>query len=504
MRSAAVLAIIVALAACVPLCTADADASATETLSDGTSYTYTTYGSSHAEYRATIDSVSSDSTGVYISTTLEGYDVTAITAAELPNAVFVVIPECVATIAAGAFSSCASLADVYFLGDMPSIGSGAFPSSATYHRVSGTSGWSSSVQTISEATVENTDGSSVRYLLIEGEAMAFAVTPSSDGRVTIASEAGGLRVTSVGPYCMAGRDSSDGSYVVSRTDIVSVTVSEGVKVLRERSFYYCGGLTSVDLPDSLEVIMDEAFRAAANLVSVDIPDSVTYMGFESFRHCESLQSVDIPDSVAFIGEGTFKVCRSLETAAVGSGLDDIADYAFSYCSSLTSISFRGSLESVGIAAFEFCSSLVSVNLPDSVETIGYQAFLECTKLTSVGMGSSLVTLGAQAFHSCSALSGMTLPATLESVGDRAFAYCSSLTDIRFEGDMPEFGSNVFLNLDVTVHVTSAHSASWSSYTGNLVVDSDGIPMWAIVVAVLAVIAIAAVCFVIVRSRSEKL
>ena len=511
-RSAAlaIAALLIVMVAAAPLSEADAGSS-TETLYDGTEYGYTTYGSDYSTYRSTIDSVSSDAEGVWISTTLEGYNVTIIGegAADMPNAAWVVVPERVLTIESGAFSACGSLTDVYFLGDMPEIADGAFPDGASFHVVSGTSGWDSyegAVDCIEEATQEASDGSSVRYLIIEGEAAAFEAEPSEDGSVTVESEASGYPVTSVAAYCMAGGDNEDGTNVEPRTDVVSVAIGDGVELIRERAFYYSTGLESVDIPDSVAAIMDEAFRAAGSLVSADIPGSVEYLGFECFRHCTSLPSISVPDSVTFMGEGAFKVCSSAESLVVGSGLEEISAWAFCYCYDLTSVEFRGSPTVLGAEAFYNCTSLPSVELPDSVVSIGASSFYYCLSLESVGLGSSLESVGASAFQECSSLSSVTFPETLDSIGRKAFAYCTSLTEAVFLGPMPDMDSTAFLSTGVTIHVAAAYADSWASYDGEFVVDGEedgGDWLLAAVAALVVAVAALAVCAAVVRRRSHR-
>ena len=512
MRRAAAFVIVALLivVAAAPLSEADAGSS-TETLYDGTEYGYTTYGSDYSTYRSTIDSVSSDAEGVWISTTLEGYNVTIIGegAADMPNAAWIVMPERVLTIESGAFSACGSLTDVYFLGDMPDIADGAFPDGVSFHVVSGASGWDSyegDLGYIEEATQEASDGSSVRYLVIEGEAAAFEAEPSEDGSVTVESEASGYPVTSVAAYCMAGGDNEDGTNVEPRTDVVSVTVGDGVELIRERAFYYSTGLESVYLPDSVAAIMDEAFRAAGSLVSADIPGSVEYLGFECFRHCTSLPSISIPDSVTFMGEGAFKVCSSAETLVVGSGLEEISAWAFCYCYDLVSVEFRGSPTVLGAEAFYNCTSLPSIGLPDSVASIGASAFYYCLSLGSVDFGSSLESIGASAFQECSSLASVTFPEALDSLGRKAFAYCTSLTEAVFLGPMPDIDSTAFLSTGVTIHVASAYADSWASYDGEYVVDGEedgGLSLVAIVAILAVVVAALVVIAVVVRRRSRR-
>lgn len=498
MDARVLVVLIVAAVAVLPLFAAEADGATRFESPDGVSYRYDTDGSTHSTYRAWIDSAESDSTVVRIASSLEGYEVREIRggALHLSSARIVVIPEFVETIGRDAFASCPMLEEILFMCDRPQI-EGGLPD-AVIRCLGGTEGWDDSVQPIEEYEEVSHDGSTVRYAAVGGSLMVIGGTPSEDGSVAIEPSVAGMEVTSVGPYAFAGRDSESRSEVVPRTDVRKVSVPEGVEVLCERSFYYCTGLESVDLPSSLKTIMDESFRACASLSDAEIPSDVGYLGFEAFRHCVSLPSIDVPDSVSFIGEGAFKVCSSAETIRIGGGAERIGDWAFSYCGAAVSVEVGDGAERIGSSAFYSCSSLGSVAIPDSVESIGNDAFYSCSSMKGLRLGSGLEEIGAGAFRGCSSLSDVAVPSSVESVGDRAFANCSSLRDVRFEGDMPLFGSAVFLNDDVTVHCRASHSESWAEYEG-VVIDEDpseGYPVAAIaaVIAVIAALAVLAVRF----------
>lgn len=489
------------VAAVLPLSCSDAEGATEFESPDGVSYVYGTGGSTHSTYEAWITTAESDGEVVRIASSLEGYEVRTILggALHLPSARTLVIPEFVESIGEGAFSSCPMLEEILFMGDRPEI-AGDLPD-VTVRCLDGTEGWDDSVLPIEEYR-DGTDGSVVRYASIGGSLTVVGGTPSDDGRVTISPEVEGIPVTSVGPYAFAGRDAEDRSEVVPRTDVRSVVVPEGVDTLRERSFYYCTGLISIDLPSSLVTVMDESFRACSSLTDAEIPSRVEYLGFESFRHCTSLPAIDVPDSVVFMGEGAFKVCSSATRISIGGGLKAIGDWAFSYCGSATALDLGGGAERIGNSAFYDCSSLVSASLPDSLESIGRDAFYQCSSMKSLELGSSLETIESGAFRGCSSLTEVSVPSSVISIGDRAFAYCSSLNDARFMGDMPLFGSAVFLNDDVTVHCTESHADSWAGYEG-VVVDEDpsdeGFPVW----IALAAIAIVVVAVVILRLKHRS-
>lgn len=454
-------------------------------LSDGSQYKYRTFGSDFATYRSTIDSVVSDEAVLYIPTVLEGYNVTELNSVSADRAAVIVVPERVLTIGEGSFDGCPVLRDLYFMGPMPDIQC-RIPDGVLVHHLPDATGWSSG-ETIEVISKGSGDGSVVEYIVIEGEAMAMGGTPSSDGSLTILSRIGDVPVTSIGAYAFSGRENISNTGMGPRTDITDVSVPEGVETIRERAFFYNGGLTSISMPSTLEVIMDEAFRAASGLRDTVIPEGVTYLGFESFRQCDSFETIVIPDSVTFAGEGTFKVCPSVTSITIGSGLRDVADWMFCYNTKAESVEFRGSPSSIGDSAFYVCESLLSISIPDSVGTIGSSAFFGCFSLASAEMPSSLTSIGANAFKECGSLKEVELAEGLSTVGDKAFAYCSGMEDIRFLGPMPVFGNAVFLNCGATMHCTSEHSGSWEGYPGDVVVDGDGGDTGGIVAYVVAIL-----------------
>ena len=487
------LLLIVLLAIAIPLCSDSSDGATSFESPDGTTYQYETSGSQHSEYQSEITGASSDSEHVIIASALEGYEVRTISegAFDFPNARLIVVPDCIQSIGRGAFDRCPMLEEVLFLGEAPKI-PGGLPAGVD-------------VKTRSDAVFSeaSSDGSVIEYIEVSGKAMAIGGMPSEFGSLTIPSSVRGLEVSSIGSNAFAGKDSADGTAVVPRTDIETVTISEGIETIRERAFYYCAGITTVQMPSTLRTIMDEAFRASYSLKDAEIPDGVEYLGFEAFRHCTSLRIIAIPDSVRFIGEGAFKVCSAAESISIGAGLERIGDWAFSYCQSAETLTMRGETVRIGVSAFYSCTSLKEASLPETVREIGDDAFYECYDLERISLGSHLTAVGAGAFRGCSSLKAISFPDTLESMGDKALAYCSGLTDVYFAGDMPGFGSAVFLNVDAAIHCTEAHADSWKGFDG-IVVDkpADGGMSVTVIAAVAIAIIVAAVAVIAMRKRSE--
>lgn len=396
------------------------------------------------------------------------------------------IPATVTSIGSNLFEGCSELYAVYFLGDRPTMYADSIPPGATIYFMPGTSGWVSG--TAIETIDDSRGGSTVTYAIIEGHAMAVSCTQSVEGRVTVISSIGGCPVDSIGPSAFAG------AHDIGRTDILSVTIEDGISTIRERAFYYCYGLESIIVPTSVTSIMDEAFRADTSLGGISIPDATEYIGFEAFRDCSSLAFISVPDSVTFMGEGAFYLCKSATDAIVGKGLAVIPARAFGYSYALESIRINGAVTAIGDSAFYMCGSLRFIVLPDSVLSLGANSFYECSSLATMSLGTALVSIGEGCFQNCSMIEAVTLPASLESVGSKAFAYCSALSDVYFKGRMPTFGASVFLNDVAKIHCTESNKDSWSGYDG-IVVDKDGkdAPLMAFVIVMLLASAVAIIC-----------
>ncbi len=74
------------------------------------------------------------------------------------------------------------------------------------------------------------------------------------------------------------------------TEIVSLTLPEGVEVIGTGAAFYCPELTAVTLPTSLISIGRLSFSNCKNLTSVNIPENVTFIGHSAFVNCNKLDA----------------------------------------------------------------------------------------------------------------------------------------------------------------------------------------------------------------------
>ena len=174
-------------------------------------------------------------------------------------------------------------------------------------------------------------------------------------------------------------------------------------------------ILSVSLPEGLTSIGSSAFERCSALTSINFSNSVTSIGRAAFYGCSSLNTIILPNSVASIEMEAFRECSSLTSIILPNSVKSIGSWAFLGCSSLTSIILPNSVTSIGEYMFYGCSSLTSVTIPNSVTSIGEYAFADCTFLTSIILPNSVTSIGGSAFSSCAqVIVECTTPPTIES------------------------------------------------------------------------------------------
>ncbi len=102
-------------------------------------------------------------------------------------------------------------------------------------------------------------------------------------------------------------------------DNEEVVICEGVKVLKNYTFFWKDYLKSVILPDSLEVIGTDAFTSCRELSNVKMSRNLVEIRPYAFNGCHNIESLELPDSLKTIGECAFLNCDKLViTAPAGS------------------------------------------------------------------------------------------------------------------------------------------------------------------------------------------
>ncbi len=222
-----------------------------------------------------------------------------------------------------------------------------------------------------------------------------------------------------------------------------VTIPEGVRVIGDKLFDGCTGLTSVTFPSTVHTIGVWAFRNCTSLTSLSIPQSVTTIKDSAFSGCTGLTSVTLPDSVTSIGNGAFAACTGLTDFDTGNGLTALNYSAFSSCTSLKNFRFGNNVSSIGRQAFHGCTSLTALTLPDSVKRIDENAFVDCTGLEYVDL-NQVSTMSFAVFGGCTALKTVVFSPKLAQIPSTTFSRCTGLTAIVIPDTVQTLEANCFV------------------------------------------------------------
>ena len=134
------------------------------------------------------------------------------------------------------------------------------------------------------------------------------------------------------------------------TDLVSVSIADGVTSIGDFAFWGCSGLTSVTLPDSIENIGKAAFSNSDSLESIHVSENSKF--FKSV------------DGVLFSKDGTallaFPMAKTCTSYIIPDGVTTVGDYAFFSCKNLNAVIIPTTVKSVETRAFDCCVNLTAI------------------------------------------------------------------------------------------------------------------------------------------------
>ncbi len=356
-----------------------------------------------------------------------------------------------------------SVADVYFLGDMPEF-LGDAPSSVAVHRLSGTSGWDPSVDAVPLLLYDGAykkDPFSFLYFIIDGKAVVHRYV--------------------TGIYVQIPR------YVSAMGSVYpTVAIGNSAFMLADGSAYDIYGLSyrdynleTVEIPSSVADIMADAFRGST-VRNVFGMDSAVRIWDGAFGSCRNLSAPSLPDSLLYIGEGGFRGCSAKTFARVTlpDSLKAMGDSAFYGCSNLVGAKLGGSIAAIPDSCFANCSSLGSITFPKSLKSIGNGAFYNCGDITYIDL-AEVETLGSDAFansRASSELECVVIGESMASMGAGAFSGCSSIAEIEAHGPRPSNMDEVFPGVDlssVKYYVETEDRRSWEEHYSDVeILDED--------------------------------
>lgn len=207
-------------------------------------------------------------------------------------------------------------------------------------------------------------------------------------------------------------------------DLLSVNLSNSVKIIGNYAFVGCYSINSVTIPNSVTFIGAYAFSGCYTLTTIIIPNSVTVIGASAFDYCQELTSVDIPNSVYSIGDEAFYSCSKLSTITIGNSVKELGSEVFKntkwYSNHSSGVLYLDGC-CIGYKGSKPTGSLV---IQDGTRLICDAAFRNCTGLTSVTIPNSVTSIGSGAFNGCSSLSTITIGNTVDHIGTAVFTNTS--------------------------------------------------------------------------------
>ena len=373
------------------------------------------------------------------------------------------------TIAAGAFSNCASLESLALPNDVEKIGYFAFD------------GCNKLKKTVSGMQYVN--NWIVGY---EPSAKAAIVTPNTvgvadgalDGATTLESLSLPNSVKYLGLNAFRGCAIKNVNYQGTLEQWLQIVLANKYSSPVNGNLSFNGELlTSLEIPKDMETVPRYYFQNIQSIKTLVIPEGVVEMEDGAFSGCTGLTeiyyyatecshltqksaifafgghkssgiTVVIGNQVVCIPQYLFYTKESEQapnliklTFARDSVCTTIEGYAFANCSSLKEATIPASVTAIHPFAFDSCTTLITTvdgiyyisdwavgyeeGLTDAVirgGTVGIadNAFADCTTLTSITVPASVINIGQDVFKDCTALTEVTLPYTLERYGIENF------------------------------------------------------------------------------------
>ena len=228
-------------------------------------------------------------------------------------------------------------------------------------------------------------------------------------------------------------DGTDALILCYKKGLLKYDIPQGVSVVCERAFVYCGKLNMVTIPEGVVSIEDDAF-AGTKVGVLQLPDSVTAIGDNATRYYEAGKygrqervSVQVSDThPCFFVENQYFMQRLENGETLLIAFQDTRE---------KKAVIPANVNVIGKGAF-WGTSVNQVQIPESVHTIGCNAFLRCD-IKSIVIPEGVKRIEAGAFKCCQKLKTVELPASLEYLDADAFSK-DAMPDIRIHKNNPHY------------------------------------------------------------------
>lgn len=207
--------------------------------------------------------------------------------------------------------------------------------------------------------------------------------------------------------------------------IYHIDLPESITEIDSLAFAYCTNLTSIKLPAGVKIISERLFEGCRNLSNLEFSGDIEFQR-RAFAET-NITSFEIPRNVRTIVAGLFAGCKSLKTVKIHDKVTSIGGGAFGGCESIEAIECNN-VKSIGNYAFRGCSALESVTA-ENIEAIDYSAFADCTSLKAIPLGEKTTFIDYNCFKNCTNLKSIYIPANVDTIGYGILEGCSNIETI---------------------------------------------------------------------------
>lgn len=196
----------------------------------------------------------------------------------------------------------------------------------------------------------------------------------------------------------------------------------------------------------------------SDIETVVIPDTVKVIGNRAFKNCTGLSTVTIQQDskLQTICIEAFSNCVALKTINLknAKNLKTIEVKAFYNCTSIEKVSLPSTLETMDREAFSNCSALKSVNVPTNLKLMNFDGarFYNVPALEEIIFDDGWQNIEGYVFFSITSTVNITIPESVISISPTVFASEGSM-NLYFLGDCPQlsdadrFAGNVKIYYD---------------------------------------------------------
>lgn len=326
-----------------------------------------------------------------------------------------IIPEGVTTIIQYAFESCKNLTAVIIPSSMTAIVNNAFFHCSSLNKV------------IVRATEPPGMGSNVFYA-VDKSIPVYVPKESLDAYKTAAGWKEFTNLQALVTEFTVDKLKYDVTDLVANTVEITSGYGDGalnipatvtyagteykVTSIGAEAFYDCS-FTSVTIPDGVTIIKYSAFQNCSELTEVTFGNSITTIENTAFYYCLSLKQVTIPKNVTKIGGNVFGFCTALTQVNV--------DAANTVYSSENGVLFNKNKTT--LLRYPAAKPGTTYTVPKSVTCIGENAFGQCTALKELTLSENVSKIESYAFEDFAAITKMTVLATVPPTAETsAFKY----------------------------------------------------------------------------------